>query len=90
LQDEEFKQLGVDTVIRAYELLESKAWKVEKMMANNDVIYVTTKPIGKVYKLRAKVNYPAKKLLQDLFNNIEEVPKWNPTLLESRVIKVRI
>lgn len=89
-QDDEFKQLGVETVIKAYELLESTAWKVEKVMANNDVIYATTKSIGKVYKLRAKVNYPPKKLLHELFYKIEDVPQWNPTLLESKIIKVRI
>lgn len=58
------------------------------MIANDDVIYATTKPIGKVYKLRAKVKYPAKKLLHELYYNMEEVPKWNPTLLETRIIKV--
>jgi StAR-related lipid transfer protein 3 len=81
-------QLGVETVIKAYELLESAAWKVEKVTACNDTIYTAVKPIGKVYKLRAKVNYPAKKLLYELFYNIEDVPRWNPTLLDSKIIKV--
>jgi StAR-related lipid transfer protein 3 len=76
-------------VIKAYDLLESPSWKVEKVTASEDTIYTSQRPIGKVYKLRGKVNYPADKLLYELFYNIEEVPKWNPTLLESRVIKVR-
>lgn len=87
-QDEEFKQLAGETVIKAYELLESEAWKVEKTMANDDVIFVTSKAFGKVYKLRAKVNYPPKKLLHELYYKLEDVPKWNPTLLETRVLKV--
>lgn len=87
-QDEEFKQLGTETVVRAFELLESSAWKVEKKLTGDDVIYTTNKAIGKVYKLRGRVNYPPKKLLHELYYNIEEVPSWNPTLLESRVIKV--
>lgn len=87
-QDEEFKALGVDTVIKAYELLESTAWKVEKVMANDDVIYVTTKAYGKVYKLRAKVNYAPKKLLHELYYKLENVPKWNPTLIETKILKV--
>lgn len=90
LQDEEFKQLGVDTVIKAYKLLESTAWKVEKVTASNDTIYTTVKSIGKLYKLRAKVNYSPRKLLTELFYKIEDVPKWNPTLLESRIIKVKL
>lgn len=88
-QDEEFKQLGTETVMRAFDLLESPAWKVEKKLSGDDVIFTMAKSIGKVYKLRGKVNYPPKKLLHELYYKIEEVPSWNPTLLESRVIKVR-
>ena len=77
-------------MIKAYELLETAAWKVEKKTPNNDVIYTTDKNIGKIYKLRGKVNYPPKKLLMELFYNIEDFTKWNPTLLESRVVKVNI
>lgn len=82
------KQLGVETVIKAYDLLESSDWKLEKTTANKDTIFVTTRPIGKVYKLRALVQYPAVKLLHELFYNIEDFPRWNPTLLESKIIKV--
>lgn len=69
-------------------MLESNTWKVEKVTANNDIIYTTVKPIGKVYKLRGAVNYSAKKLLYELFYKIEDFPKWNPTLLESKILKV--
>lgn len=74
-------------MIKAYELLESTSWKVEKVTASNDIICTSVQPIGKVYKLRAKVNFSAKKLLYELFYNIENVPVWNPTLMESRIIK---
>lgn len=76
-------------MIKAYELLESSTWTVEKVTASNDTIFTTSKSIGKVYKLRGKVNYPARKLLHELYYNIENVPSWNPTLLESKIIKVR-
>lgn len=76
-------------MIKAYELLETTAWKIEKVTSNNDTVFTTEKTIGKVYKLRAKVNISPKKLLYELFYNIEDVPKWNPTLLESRIVKVR-
>lgn len=75
-------------MIKAYELLESSAWKLEKKTASNDTIYTTVKPIGKVYKLTANVDYCAKKLLYELFYNIDDFTKWNPTLLESKIIKV--
>ncbi|CRL03064.1 CLUMA_CG016235, isoform A [Clunio marinus] len=86
-EDDEFKRLGIETVIKAYELLESPGWKVERTTASSDVIYTSSKPIGKIYKLRAKVEYPPEKLLKELFYGIEEFPTWNPTLLESRIIK---
>lgn len=89
MQDEEYKQLGVATVIKAYELLESDTWREEKVTAKNDIIYTTVKPIGKVYKIKAKVNHPPNKLLYELFYKIENVPAWNPTLLESKILKVR-
>lgn len=34
------------------------------------------------------MNLPAKTLLHKLYYGIEEMPKWNPTVLEARVIKV--
>jgi len=88
LQDDEFKELGIETVKRAYQLLEATDWKIEKVTASNDTIQTVQRPIGKVYKLTAKVNYPPKKLLKELYYKIEDVPKWNPTLLQSKIIRV--
>nr|XP_029730374.1 steroidogenic acute regulatory protein-like isoform X1 [Aedes albopictus] len=87
-QDEEFKKMGVECVRNAYELLESTNWKVEKITSKGDTIQSCTRDkIGKIYKLTAKIHYPAKKLLQELYYKIEDVPKWNPTLLESKIIR---
>lgn len=80
--------MGAETVVRAFALLESSEWKMEKVTASNDTIQTCSKSIGKVYKLTGKVNYPPGKLLMEFFHNIDDIPKWNPTLLESRVIKV--
>ncbi|XP_021698708.1 steroidogenic acute regulatory protein-like isoform X3 [Aedes aegypti] len=87
-QDEEFKKMGVECVRKAYELLESTDWKLEKMTSKGDTIQSCTKDkVGKIYKLTAKIHYPAKKLLQELYYKIEDVPNWNPTLLESKIIR---
>ncbi|KAG5677313.1 hypothetical protein PVAND_007082 [Polypedilum vanderplanki] len=86
-EDEEFKHLGYETVQKAFDLLESTDWKVEKVTSCNDTISTCSRPIGKVYKLSGKVNYSPKKLLQELFYNIENIPTWNPTLLENRIIR---
>uniref|UniRef100_A0A182PTL1 START domain-containing protein n=1 Tax=Anopheles epiroticus TaxID=199890 RepID=A0A182PTL1_9DIPT len=87
-QDEEFKKMGTECVRNAYMLLESDSWKIEKVTAKGDTIQsCQQEKIGKIYKLTAKIHYPARKLLQELFYKIEDVPKWNPTLLESKIIR---
>ena len=111
LQDEEYLQMGLDCIRKAYELLESPDWKVEKVNKKGDTIRSKQKDkLGKIFRmtvsvwhvlhvkfkeilqstfiLQARIKYPAKELLQELFYKIEEVPKWNPTLLESRIVRV--
>lgn len=87
-QDDEFKRMGIECVRKAYVLLESTDWKLEKVTSKGDTIQSCTKDkVGKIYKLTGKIHYPAKKLLQELYYKIEEVPRWNPTLLESKIIR---
>uniref|UniRef100_A0A182UXB8 START domain-containing protein n=1 Tax=Anopheles merus TaxID=30066 RepID=A0A182UXB8_ANOME len=87
-KDDEFKKMGTECVRKAYMLLESDGWKIEKVTAKGDTIQsCQQEKIGKIYKLTAKIHYPARKLLQELFYKIEDVPKWNPTLLESKIIR---
>ncbi|XP_055609890.1 steroidogenic acute regulatory protein-like [Uranotaenia lowii] len=87
-QDEEFKKMGIECVRKAYALLESTNWKLEKVTSKGDTIQSCQQDkVGKIYKLTAKINFPAKRLLQELYYKIEEVPNWNPTLLESKIIR---
>ncbi|XP_053683580.1 steroidogenic acute regulatory protein-like [Sabethes cyaneus] len=87
-QDEEFKKMGSECVRKAYSLLESTDWKLEKMTSKGDTIQSCTQDkLGKIYRLTGKIHYPARKLLQELYYKIEEVPNWNPTLLESKIIR---
>ncbi|XP_055626709.1 steroidogenic acute regulatory protein-like isoform X2 [Toxorhynchites rutilus septentrionalis] len=87
-QEEEFKKMGIECVRNAYNLLETTDWKPEKITSKGDTIQSYTQDkLGKIYKLTGKVHYPAKKLLQELYYKIEDVPNWNPTLLESKIIR---
>lgn len=87
-QDEEYRKMGIECVRRAYDLLEASDWKVEKVTSKGDTIRSTHREkLGKIYRLTARIRYPAKPLLEDLFYKIEEVPKWNPTLLESKIVR---
>ncbi|XP_067632843.1 uncharacterized protein [Eurosta solidaginis] len=86
-QDEEYHQMALDCVRRAYELFESSDWKVEKVTSKGDQIRSTQRDkLGKIYRLTAHIKYPPKALLEELFYKIESIPKWNPTLLESKII----
>lgn len=72
---------------KAYELLECPDWKFEKQTSVGDKIYSSKRDgLGKVYRLTATVKFSAKALIYELFTKVEDVPKWNPTLLESRII----
>ncbi|XP_054738818.1 steroidogenic acute regulatory protein-like [Anastrepha obliqua] len=86
-QDEEYHQMALDCVRRAYELFESSDWKVEKVTNKGDTIRSTQRDkLGKIYRLTARIKYPPKALMDELFYKIENVPKWNPTLLESKIV----
>ncbi|KAH8402125.1 hypothetical protein KR009_009975 [Drosophila setifemur] len=87
-EDEEFNQMGLDCLRKAFEIIESSDWKVEKVTPKGDTIHSTQRDkIGKIYKLTARIKYPAKALMEDLFYRIEDCPKWNPALLESRIVR---
>lgn len=87
-EDEDYRQMGLDCIRKAYELFESTEWKVEKVTSKGDTIQSTQRnQLGKIYKLTGRIKYPAKALLDELFYKIEEVPKWNPTLLESKIVR---
>lgn len=87
-QDDEYIRKGKACVRKACELLESTDWKIQKITSVGDRIeYTNRKNFGKIYKLTGRVNCSAKVLLNDLFYKIEDVPKWNPTLLDSKIIR---
>jgi hypothetical protein len=38
--------------------------------------------------LQGTVDFPPDQLLSELFNNVENIPKWNPSILEARTVQV--
>lgn len=89
-EDELYKSKGVADVQAAFELLECIDWKVEKIVSSTGdrIQSIQRKRFGKIYRLTGQVNVSAKVLLQKLYHGIEEMPSWNPTVLESKVLKV--
>ena len=52
------------------------------------MVQVRTLPSGKkVFKLTGYVDMAPRLLLEELFYKMEQVPAWNPTLVECRVIQ---
>lgn len=87
VQDNAFRTLGLECVRKSHELLECPDWKLEKQTTKGDKIYSSKREgLGKVYKLTAVVKCSAHALIYELFTKVEDVPKWNPTLLESKII----
>lgn len=88
-QDDEFLTKSVENVLSSYELLVSSDWKLEKTTECGDkIFYLQRKPYGKIYRITAEINYPAKELFDSLIAGVEDMPKWNPTIIESRILRV--
>ncbi|XP_034243546.1 steroidogenic acute regulatory protein-like [Thrips palmi] len=73
----------------AWALLNSPDWQLEKETQEGDTVHSKTVSKGpKVFRLTAKVHLPATLLLNKLFDHIEEMPIWNPTVIESQRLEV--
>ena len=51
------------------------------------MVQVKTLKGKKLFKLTGYVEMSPKQLLEELFYKLEEVPRWNPTLTDSRIIQ---
>ncbi|GFG33052.1 hypothetical protein Cfor_00058 [Coptotermes formosanus] len=88
LQDMKYRQEGQDVLEVSWRILNSPDWKLEKETADGDRVYSKKMPVvGKVFKLTGIVGFPAHQLLHELFSKAENIPKWNPTILETRTIQ---
>lgn len=89
MQDDQYKQMGLECVRTAYDLLESDSWKLEKTTNKGDTIHsCQVDQLGKVYKVTGIIDFPAEKLLRELFYKIEDMPKWNPSIIVSKIMRV--
>ncbi|ETN59759.1 Start1 [Anopheles darlingi] len=87
-QDDQYKQMGLECVRTAYDLLESDNWKLEKTTNKGDTIHsCQVDQLGKVYKVTGIIDYPAERLLRELFYKIEDMPKWNHSIIVSKIMR---
>jgi len=86
-QEREYKKMGEQLLETAWDTLNSQDWKIEKKLDNGDMVQVKTVKGKKLFKLTGYVRMAPRQLLEELFYKIEEVPGWNPTLTDSRIIQ---
>jgi len=86
-QEKEYKKMGEEMLAAAWVTLNSSDWKLEKQLDNGDRVQVKQVNGKKVFKLTGYVDISPRQLLEELFYKIEEVPTWNPTLVDCRLIQ---
>jgi len=86
-QEREYIKTGEEMLAAAWRILNSPDWKLEKQLENGDRVQVKQVKGKKVFRLTGYVNLSPKQLLEELFYKIEQVPSWNPTLVECRTIQ---
>ena len=79
--------MGEQLLEKAWQTLNSPDWKLEKKLDNGDMVQVKTVKGKKLFKLTGYVEMSPRQLLEELFYKIEEVPGWNPTLTDCRIIQ---
>ena len=79
--------MGEQLLQTAWQTLNSPDWKLEKKLDNGDMVQVQTMKGKKLFKLTGYVRISPRQLLEELFYKIEEVPGWNPTLTDCRIIQ---
>ncbi|GLV39631.1 Start1 [Carabus blaptoides fortunei] len=88
-QEDDYKKRGVKIMEDAWRTLNHPDWKMEKQSAEGDTVETMVVPkVGKLFRLTGVVNVPPRYLLDELFYRVEELPKWNSAVRESRKLHV--
>ncbi|KAJ9595086.1 hypothetical protein L9F63_013612, partial [Diploptera punctata] len=84
-----YKREGQEVLEVSWKIINSPDWKLEKQTLEGDTIYSKELPHGmKVLKLTFIVDFSPRLLLEELFHRVGNIPKWNPTVLETRIVQV--
>ncbi|KAK9736816.1 Cholesterol-capturing domain [Popillia japonica] len=85
-----YRNTAAKTSTEAWELLNDENWKIIKLNIDDDVIssLTLTGENRKIYKISALINVKPRVLLDELFYRVENIPKWDSALIESRKLEV--
>lgn len=86
--DDELIRKAEEAFKEALNVVKSDGWKIEKQTAEGDIVHTKLiRRTHKIFRITATVDIPPKLLYEELRDNIENVPSWNPTLLQCRTLK---
>lgn len=87
-QERELQICGVEALHKAWEMLHSPGWKVEKESAHGDTIYTRLGPRGnKIYKLTGVIDTDANTLFNEFVHNFENMSTWNKAINMGRKVQ---
>ncbi|XP_077293348.1 steroidogenic acute regulatory protein-like isoform X2 [Arctopsyche grandis] len=89
VQDEEYRKKAGDCLENVLSLLSSLRWNEYKRGTQSEDVVQTmnSDKYGNLFLLTGYVECPAEFLYEEFTQRIEEVSKWNPTILESKLIQ---
>ncbi|XP_068082059.1 stAR-related lipid transfer protein 3 [Anabrus simplex] len=72
----------------SWDILHNTNWRLEKHMENGDTVHSAHLPVvGKVFKAQGIVNMEPRALLNLMFCQPDQFSKWNPVIVESRLLQ---
>lgn len=84
----DYVQKGREMLETATKILNTGEWVFERRTEEGDSLFSRQLDNGDiVYRLTAVIDLPAHDLMVILYHDLEDYPKWNPTLLECRVLQ---
>ncbi|XP_011495185.1 PREDICTED: stAR-related lipid transfer protein 3 [Ceratosolen solmsi marchali] len=87
---EEFNKRAPSLLSKCHNLIVSENWKTDTVTSEGDIISYMTLPKleKKIFKISGIVDFPAAKLLNYLYDNIESSTSWNKQVAESKKLYI--
>ncbi|CAH0551262.1 unnamed protein product [Brassicogethes aeneus] len=85
-QEDHHKSVAARTLQDAWDLLQKRDWNLEKNNGD-DFVESRMEKGGKIFLLNAQMDVSPKYLLDDLYYKVQELPAWNPAILESQKVQ---
>ncbi|KAH1167275.1 hypothetical protein KIL84_002758 [Mauremys mutica] len=69
-------------------LQQQDGWQTETYQGKGELVLSTVLPrLGKVFRMETVLDVPVDQLYYELFENLEQMPEWNPTLSRVKILQ---